>query len=415
MAANPIASCLDLQSMQYDLAGEYELVTDIDCTGINFSPIGSTAVPFMGKLDGKGHKISNLFIDKRNDNSVGLFSATYKQAKIQNLILENIEILGAGRVGGLIGVALNTTISNIKIQGKITGTGEYVGGIVASTQLTTINNSNVDGIVKGLSFVGGLAGSLWGTVNNSYTNTRVTGRIVVGGLIGRVTGEINNSYATGDVDGNSYPDYYTSNSIGGLVGDTISGAINNSYATGKVDGEAKVGGLAGQASIQIANSYATGNVNGKSYVGGLIGTYYASKASINNSYANGVVIGETYIGGLVGKTSGVITNSYATGNVRGKSSVGGLIGFSQTTINNCYAVGKVEAEKIFGGLIGDGSFPTTINSYWDIQTSEQSISVGGEGKSTSEMFQSNNYQGWDFIKIWNIKEGEVYPTLYKIP
>ena len=71
----------------------------------------------------------------------------------------------------------------------------------------------------------------------------------------------------------------------------------------------------------------------------------------------------------------------------------------------------MRAEKLSGGLIGNGSFPTVTNSYWDIQTSEQFISAGGEGKTTEEMLQKNSYVGWDFIKTWNIQEGKKYPRL----
>lgn len=123
-AAIPIVNCSDLQGMQYDLAGEYELVTDIDCTGIDFFPIGTTRTPFIGKLDGKGHKISNLSINKKNTDYVGLFGVIYKNIKIQNLTLENVNILGGDYVGALIGMAripIDNNVFNIKVQGKIAG------------------------------------------------------------------------------------------------------------------------------------------------------------------------------------------------------------------------------------------------------------------------------------------------------
>ena len=56
-AAIPIINCSDLQGIQYNLAGDYELAADIDCEGVDFFPIGSTATPFVGKLNGQ----SNFF------------------------------------------------------------------------------------------------------------------------------------------------------------------------------------------------------------------------------------------------------------------------------------------------------------------------------------------------------------------
>jgi len=57
-------------------------------------------------------------------------------------------------------------------------------------------------------------------------------------------------------------------------------------------------------------------------------------------------------------------------------------------------------------------FLTTIhNSYWDIETSGQSSSDGGEGKTTAEMKQQATFIGWDFTNIWDIIEGVTYPYL----
>lgn len=35
--------------------------------------------------------------------------------------------------------------------------------------------------------------------------------------------------------------------------------------------------------------------------------------------------------------------------------------------------------------------------------------IGGEGKTTAEMKRQATYVGWDFTKIWRIKEGQTYP------
>ena len=57
-------------------------------------------------------------------------------------------------------------------------------------------------------------------------------------------------------------------------------------------------------------------------------------------------------------------------------------------------------------------FLTTIhNSYWDIETSGQTTSGGGEGKTTAEMKQQATFIGWDFTNIWDIIEGVTYPYL----
>jgi len=93
------------------------------------------------------------------------------------------------------------------------------------------------------------------------------------------------------------------------------------------------------------------------------------------------ITGRDYVGGLVGyNPGGTITNSYATGSVTGGNLVIILV----------------------GGLVGQSSGPIT-NSYWNTETSGQSTSAGGTGKTTVEMMQQSTYETWDFVNIWAIK------------
>ena len=95
---------------------------------------------------------------------------------------------------------------------------------------------------------------------------------------------------------------------------------------------------------------------------------------------------------------GIITNCYATGKVLGKGEVGGLVGF--------VVIGLVEVEACF----------------WDIETSGQTNSAGGIGKTTAEMQIATTFleAGWDFVDktengtedIWWIDEGQDYPRLW---
>ena len=53
-------------------------------------------------------------------------------------------------------------------------------------------------------------------------------------------------------------------------------------------------------------------------------------------------------------------------------------------------------------------------SFWDKDTSGQSESAGGEGKTTREMKLKGTFAGagWDFVTVWGIGEGQTYPYLY---
>ena len=81
-------------------------------------------------------------------------------------------------------------------------------------------------------------------------------------------------------------------------------------------------------------------------------------------------------------------------------------------INNCYSAGSVSPINTYriGGLVGRNR--GTVNScFWDIQTSDQTESDGGTGKTTAEMMQRATYTDWDFTNIWDIVEGQTYPFL----
>ncbi|MDD2368379.1 MAG: YDG domain-containing protein, partial [Sulfuricurvum sp.] len=261
----------------------------------------------------------------------------------------------------------------------------------------TINTNFVRNIgvtdvaITGSQYVAGLVGNNVGTISNSYVTGSVMGAGtegcgVIGGLVGNNVGTISNSFSMVSVTA----DLSTSNSVGGLVGQSLIGTISNSYATGSVAGYWNVGGLVGQSQIgTISNSYATGSVSGHQYIGGLVG-YSRNSSIIHDSYAAGSVTGDGYaVGGLVGNNFGsTISGSFATGSVTGSSgSVGGLIGVSAGTV---------------------------VSSFWDTETTGQSVSAGGAGamgKTTAQMSDIATFGAED----WSIATGSginsPYPSL----
>ncbi len=150
----------NLRDVSTNLSGTYALGKDLDASataGTSFVPIGDTANPFTGTLDGQGHVISGLVINEASDN-VGLFGVTSASASIHEL--------------GLLG-----------------------------------------GNVKGQQNVGGLVGSNAGTIKNTYTSLTIDGTQTVGGLVGRqlASASITNSYSLSSVNASGA-------GAGGLVG-----------------------------------------------------------------------------------------------------------------------------------------------------------------------------------------------------
>lgn len=381
----------------------YALANNIDASGTSswnagagFKAIGNSSSQFSGNFNGQNKTITDLSINQPSSDLVGLFGQTSAEAFISNVAI---------------------------VDGNING-GNYVGGLVGNNS-GTVSNVSVSGHVSGSNVVGGLIGQNTGTLsgNLSFSGDSVTGGSIVGGLIGLASSSSLAStpgavisVGTGIVSGDTV--------VGGLVGamqrSTISGVTITNTAQGTGD---YIGGLVGVAgAVEISNSHHIGAVSssGGSYVGGLVGVWFSMLGSpyavMTQSSASGNVSGVHYVGGLVGLMSlGNIFDSYSTASVNGVSAVGGLLGHGLTgDIKNSYANGPVSGSDNTGGLVGlngpasdssvagaiaaqlnDLGSTTTTLSFWDTQTSGQSLSAGGTGKSTTEMKDSRTFAGWD--------------------
>ncbi len=167
------------------------------------------------------------------------------------------------------------------------------------------------------------------------------------------------------------------------------------------------------------------DVYGSMIVGGLVGR---SAGTVSNSYSTGLVSSANYpVGGLIGHNVGAgVSNSYSRTVVTGSVLVGGLIGFNQAgSISYSYSTGMVTGTgtgtHLIGGLVGSG--PDSVsNSFWDTDTSVQTVSNGGTGKTTAQMkdiatFTDTDTDGlddpWDFDDVWGIHPdiNDGYPHL----
>jgi PKD domain/The GLUG motif len=236
--------------------------------------------------------------------------------------------------------------------------------------------------------------------NVGIIDVDIIGFYATGGLVGyNYTSTINGCFSSGNV--------YGHNHVGGLVGSSSNSTIHNSYSTCSMSGNDSVGGLVGGSfsNSTISNSSSTGVVSGHETLGGLVGSNGSS--NISNCYSTGNVSGdgsEGGAGGLVGNNSSSnISNCYSTGSVSGDDEDlwgGGLVGYGYySTISNSYSIGSVREIESSGGLVGYAESSSTINSFWDIQTSGESYSAGGTGKTTAEMKTLSTYTdaGWDFL------------------
>jgi hypothetical protein len=227
-------------------------------------------------------------------------------------------------------------------------------------------------------------------------------------------------------------------SISSLVGFLEKGVVIDCYVEGgNVVGGSEVGGLVGSNLATITNSRSSAQVQGgegpmgisSCDIGGLVGSNWGT---INYCSATGSIMGKTgemSLGGLVGSNSGIITKCYSTTTVSGFGwMVGGLVGDNyEGKISKCYSTGIVNGNNDVGGLVGynwpnSSDAGSTAFSFWDMESSRQTISAGGEGKTTAEMQTATTFleAGWDFVSetansiedIWWIDEGNDYPRLW---
>jgi hypothetical protein len=219
--------------------------------------------------------------------------------------------------------------------------------------------------------------------------------------------------------------------VGSLAGWFRYGTITNCYVDGAaVAGSEGVGGLVGQNGLcyhagecgggTILNCYSTGSVSGYSAVGGIMGK--SNGGTISNCYSESIVSGTTEVGGLLGlNDEGIISNSYSNSDVSGEAFVGGLVGtnFYMSTVSNSYSSGSVSGDADAGGLAGANSGQVSI-CFWDIESSGQTTSAGGTGKTTAEMQDQGTFMdaGWDFVgepdgphDVWAEPVGGGYPIL----
>ena len=387
-------------------------------SGSGFAPIGSESAPYQGSFDNGG--INALTINLPNSTNVGIIGVAGANADISNIEVENLGITGGTNVGGLVGenFGLVDTCYNFG-GGQITGS-LIVGGLVGDNMTgATVQYGESFANVTGGEEVGGTVGENSGTVYSVQNyGVNLTGNEDVGGVVGfnTTTGTINLSGFFATVGPNSDESF----NVGGIAGVNDGTIIaSNSYVGASVTGDVNVGGIAGYNGGTIADSFNSASVTGRTdfagddgggtNIGGIAGengiqiappgsqtsntdSFHTDFANgpgftptgsgvIQTSYNTGTVDGVQAVGGIVGynDADGVITNVYNVGSVGDgdTSDSGGIVGDNFGSVSVTYNSGSVQGQEgTAGGLIGfDEDGATTSNSYWDLDTTGQSVAT----------------------------------------
>ena len=354
----------------------------VDETGSNWTAVGTTTSRFKGTFDGNGFSISNLKINRPDQDYQGLFGAT-NGSTIKNISLDGGEITGKNFTGGIAGLnSYNSTIENCSSSAAVTGSGNYTGGLVGDNYSAIIKNSSSSATVTGNSNdTGGLVGlnSTNSVIENCSSSATVTGSgNYTGGLVGFNNADsiINNCSSSANVTGNG-------SNTGGLAGYNSNSIISNCNSSGNVTGNGNyTGGLVGYNynNSTIENCYSSADVTGKNYTGGIVGINYTN-ATINNCSSFGIVTGNNErTGGIVGTNhDSTITNCLSSADVIGNGNyAGGITGtnYGNSIVDNCASSGNVSGKNETGGLAGRNSVDSVIK---DSSTTSKVSGTTGTG------------------------------------
>ena len=245
------------EAARNDLSINCTLTKDIDLTGKEWTPIGTSGNSYTGTFDGNGKTITGLKITGSNDYA-GLFGFIGSGGTVKNVVLEDVQITSdnsSGLAGGVAGYSWGN-IENCSVSGSVSSN-STAGGVVGTQLGGSITGCSSSATVKGTQKAGGMAGATNGGA--SLTGCYATGEVTLessgsdnyfaGGVVGNNGGisTLTACYATGSVSGSGSGTIY----VGGVTGENLASTLTACYhANGTVSGTGSgtiyTGGVAGR-------------------------------------------------------------------------------------------------------------------------------------------------------------------------
>ncbi|MCI7349638.1 MAG: DUF4214 domain-containing protein [Ruminococcus sp.] len=199
------------------------LLNDITVTS-DWTPIGTSADPYMGTFDGAGYTISGLTVNNSSADNIGLFGYI-SNGTVKKLRISGASFKGNENVGAVCGYNNGGTISECCVSDSTISGASNVGGIAGYSSgdiLNCCNSANVSGsgivgngsdvnisscLNLGKVTVDNIAGSGTATISNCYYNKELSD--VTGGKgTGKTTLELtDDSLSMGDAWEKTANDY----------------------------------------------------------------------------------------------------------------------------------------------------------------------------------------------------------------
>lgn len=290
----------------------------------------------------------------------------------------------AANVGGIVGSSAGSELKDVTNKADVSsalvkktinrndhpdGFDHYaagnVGGIVGRAEDSNITNAdNVESNIRGAMNVGGIAGYFGATdvKNENKKDYRILNAINNGGDImatggiksdGSFTYEITRS----DYDPNQNKEKYITGNIGGIAGYLYGAPVRIEAGGNRGDVHTEADRF--KLTAQAAN------------VGGIVGKIDMPKATDSNGKVLtdkerlDIIKSDTSAVGNSGYANAVVSSSYNTGNVKGYTNIGGIGGFAYNgSIAASYNVGDIHTTRAdasgttpinMGGILGDST------------------------------------------------------------
>lgn len=218
------------------------LVSDLDLSVKEWTPIGTYSNSFWGGFDGGGRTITGMTITGKENKYVGLFGEcknfTASSSYIKSVTVKRANISGHSHVGAIAGEGANIS-----------------------------DCYSIENTICAAWCVGGICGSLTGNISGCYNSSSVSGNSTAGGIMGsasyeRTVGVVEYCYNIGAVTVRQQD-----SSVGGITGASAHRYnISNCLNCGKITGNGKnVGGIAGSTDSNymnfIGNCYYNSDLN----------------------------------------------------------------------------------------------------------------------------------------------------------
>lgn len=381
----------------YDDDGNYTFHTDY--TGNGYSTDGSKTVAVNVANAGgiAGTSSSSTITDVLNTGDV-----SSSKVKVQE---QEQEYYAAGNVGGIVGSAVDTNITNATNRENEVRGAHNVGGVAGyfgstkgdSTDKDTPHYTVTNGINDGGDIMATGARDENGFVKEQVrsTDTGAEETIIgnMGGVVGYLDGD--NVYVTGsanrgtvhslDITGDTVSQASQASNTGGVVG-----KIDRSYTLKLSDLQGKdTNGNDKIINAAVSNSYNTGDVRGYMGVGGVVGMMYNGEVagsynlgSINTTRRAADAASNAYpsvnMGGVVGDTTeqttakALIYDVYNKGQIGDETynyyarHVGGVVGRLSGDVEKAYNTGAIyNGYNVVGGIAGwfyTGSINNSFNT-----------------------------------------------------